>query len=83
VIGDFVGRTLIDSAYPQYDSSAFGENFEQLTVDWGYVNLLLGSAGVKYAPAGRGLLSFSVLFPLNENGLQDKLSWMGGVEVAF
>ena len=54
-----------------------------MTVEWGYVNLFLGSAGVKFTPGGRGLVSFSVLFPLNENGLQDKFSWMGGVELPF
>ena len=83
VIADFVGRTLVDSAFPVYESTEFGSNFQQLSVNWGYVNLLLGSAGVKFAPAGRGLVSFSVLFPLNDNGLQDKLSWMGGLELSF
>ncbi len=83
VIADFVGRTLIDAAYPIYLPTEFRQDFQQLTVEWGYVNLFLGSAGVKFAPGGRGLVSFSVLFPLNDNGLQDKFSWMGGVELPF
>ena len=83
VIADFVGRTLIDAPYPIYLPSEFRQDVQQLTVEWGYVNLFLGSAGVKFAPAGRGLVSFSVLFPLNDNGLQDKFSWMGGVELPF
>jgi hypothetical protein len=83
VIADFVGRTLIDAPYPIYLPSEFRQDVQQLTVEWGYVNLFLGSAGVKFAPAGRGLVSFSVLFPLNDNGRQDKFSWMGGVELPF
>lgn len=84
MIGDLVGRTLLHSVFPAYGSSEFGPNRQHLGLDWQKnVNLLLGSAGVKFAPVGRGLVSFSVLFPLDDNGLQDTLTWMGGVELSF
>ena len=83
VVGDLVGRTLRDTAFLDYQPSQFGGSFQQFTTDYGNLNLLLGSAGVKFNPGGKGLVSFSVLFPLNDNGLQDKLTWMGGVEFSF
>ena len=83
VVGDVVGRTLRDTAFLDYQPSPFGSSFQQFTTDYGNLNLLLGSAGVKFNPGGKGLVSFSVLFPLNDNGLQDKLTWMGGVEFSF
>ena len=89
VVGDIVGRTLRDSDRPNYDlklefvPTRFGSQFQQFESRSGSLNMLLGSAGVKFNPFGRGLIAFNVLFPLNDAGVQDKLTWVGGFEWSF
>src|SRR5262249_37889196 len=84
VVGDLIGRTLRNTVVMEPQATAFGASYQQLGADFDRnLNLLLGSAGVKFNPRGKGLVSFSVLFPLNDNGLTSKLTWTGGVEVSF
>ena len=47
------------------------------------LNLLLGSAGVKFNPVGNLLVSANVLFPLSKNGLTDNLTWTLGFDYSF
>ena len=49
----------------------------------GSLKLLLGSVGVKVNPFSRSLISFNVLFPLNDRGLRDDLTLVGGFEWSF
>lgn len=89
VVGDLIGRTLRDRDVENYDlklevvPSRFGSQFQQFETRPGALNMILGSAGVKLNPFGRALLAFNVLFPLNEAGLQDNLTWVGGFEWSF
>ena len=87
VAGDVVGRRLKDSLVLKLEDSIFGRGVQQFSVNQGDLNVLLGSAGVKYNPnfsvLGNGLIAFNVLFPLNDKGLTDQLTWMGGVEFSF
>jgi hypothetical protein len=83
VVGDVLGRTLRDFVKLDFTSTQFGSNYRQFSISDGNMNLLLGAAGVKFNPAGKGLVTFSVLFPLNNNGLTDKLTWLAGGEVSF
>jgi hypothetical protein len=57
--------------------------YRQLTLSSGTLNLGLGSAGVKYNPFPKVLVSGNVLFPLNKSGLTDNLTLAFGVDFAF
>jgi hypothetical protein len=83
VVGDIVGRTLRDTAKLDFGPTKFGSAFESFAISGGNLNLVLGSAGVKYNPRGNGLVTFNLLFPLNNNGLTDTLSWMVGTEFSY
>ena len=96
-IGDIIGRTLrgAGTVAPETISLQYGANassstnpvtgqpYTQLAWTPGNLNLLLGSAGVKYNPAGNVLLTGNVLFPLNSGGLKSKVSFVLGVDIAF
>lgn len=97
VIGDLVGRTLrgagtvaaqtITLPYgPNAVSSTNpvdGQPYRELAFTPGNLNLLLGSAGLKYNPSGNILLTGNVLFPLSSGGLKSKLAFVIGVDIAF
>jgi hypothetical protein len=97
VIGDIIGRTLrgagtVDSQAIslQYGPNATsttnpisGQPYRELAWTPGNLNLVLGSAGVKYNPAGNVLLSGNVLFPLTSGGLKSKVAFVLGVDIAF
>jgi hypothetical protein len=97
VIGDVIGRTLrgagtVDSQAIslQYGPNATsttnpisGQPYRELAWTPGNLNLVLGSAGVKYNPAGNVLLSGNVLFPLTSGGLKSKVAFVLGVDIAF
>jgi hypothetical protein len=57
--------------------------YRQLALTPGNLNLVLGSAGVKYNPVPKLLLTGNVLFPLTNGGLRDRLTVAFGVDVAF
>jgi hypothetical protein len=87
LVGDIVGRTLRDT--DRFDlrlvdvPTGFGPNFNEWTTEAGSLSLLLGSVGVKFNPASRALISFNMLFPLNDRGLRDDLTLVGGFEWSF
>ncbi|MBS1820225.1 MAG: hypothetical protein JSU08_20020 [Acidobacteria bacterium] len=106
VLGDIVGRSLIDAgnlvdstrtfqyrigagataADPLLTSSTnplTGQPYQQLALTPGTLNLLLGSVGAKYNVTGSLLLSGNLLFPLNRNGLRDRLTYTVGIDYAF
>jgi hypothetical protein len=48
------------------------------------MNLILGSAGFKFNPTGRLLISFNALFPLTkDNGLQDNFTPVFSIDYNF
>jgi hypothetical protein len=57
--------------------------YRQLTLTPGNLNLVLGSAGVKYNPFPKVLVTGNVLFPLTSGGLRDRLTIALGVDFAF
>jgi len=97
VIGDIIGRTLrgagtvapqtISLQYASNASSSTnpitGQPYSELAWTPGNLNLVLGSAGVKYNPAGNVLLTGNVLFPLTSGGLKANISYILGVDIAF
>jgi hypothetical protein len=83
VVGDVVGRNLRDTTTLAFGPTKFGSAFNQFAVNEGNLNVVLGSAGVKFNPRGKSLVSFNLLFPLNHAGLTDNLSWMLGTEFSF
>jgi hypothetical protein len=87
VVGDIVGRTLRDTDRFNLRltdvPTEFGGPYREWTSESGSLNLLLGSVGVKFNPASRALISFNLLFPLNDRGLRDDLTLVGGFEWSF
>jgi hypothetical protein len=57
--------------------------FQEFELSSGNVNLLFGSAGVRFNPFTNLLISGHLLFPLRDAGLVDKLTPVIGVEYAF
>jgi hypothetical protein len=92
---DFIGRTLLDAQKLADQESTFNFRFRppstntmtvtrtQLTTTQGNVNLMLGSAGVKVNPVGNLLLVANVLFKIGDNGLQDKITPVFGLDYTF
>jgi len=58
-------------------------NFDEFEPRAGNLNLLYGTAGVKVNPTGNLLISASVLFPLTDAGLKNRLTTIIGMEYAF
>jgi hypothetical protein len=96
VIGDLVGRTLLDVGRLGLVSKTFqfqppgnpappvaSMNFDEFEPRAGNLNLLYGTAGVKVNPRGNLLISASVLFPLSDAGLKNRLTTIVGMEYAF
>jgi hypothetical protein len=83
VVGDIVGRHFRDTPRLELTPTSFNPGLQQLTLGTSNLNNLLGSAGIKFNPRGPSLITFNVLFPLNDAGLTDKLSWVGGMEFSF
>lgn len=97
ITGDVVGRSLIDAE--RLVQSTFIHNFRLSSDPLGtrrnevrplYVtetrnmNLILGSAGFKFNPFGRLLISANLLFPLTKNnGLQDDLTPVFAIDYNF
>jgi hypothetical protein len=97
LIGDLIGRTLRGAGTIAAETISLpfgtgaasstnplsGQPYRQLAWTPGNLNLVLGSAGVKYNPAGNVLLTGNVLFPLTSGGLKSKVSFVLGVDIAF
>jgi hypothetical protein len=95
IIGDVVGRVLRDAGRLDLASKTFqfilpgppappmSAEFQEFEPRAGNINLLFGTAGVKFNPAGNLLLSASVLFPLNDSGLKSKVAGVFGFDYAF
>jgi hypothetical protein len=60
-----------------------GAPYRQLALQTGNLSLLLGSAGVKFNAARNLLVMANVLFPLNDAGLRDRLTFSFGADYAF
>jgi hypothetical protein len=91
---DIVGRTLRGIGTLDDVSSLFGSRngdhaatsrpFQEFRLSSGAdLNLLLGSAGVKFNPAANLLLSVNGLFPLSSRGLTDRFAWLIGFDYSF
>lgn len=95
LLGDVVGRTLRDTGRLRVEAKRFDfqpldatrppsfVTFDEFAPVPGNLNLLLGTAGAKFNPAGDLLISASVLFPLTDAGLRSRWTTVVGVDVAF
>jgi hypothetical protein len=95
VTGDFVGRSLLDATRVVEGERTFRFNRRPpapvqtitdtvLLTETGTMNLLLGSAGVKFNPGGRLLFSANLLFSLSkDNGLQDTITPVFAIDYNF
>jgi len=91
---DFLGRTLLDADRLVERERVF--QFDQRTdptvrtatrltpvSETGSLNLFLGSAGVKVNPVGRLLIVGNVLIAIGNEGLQDKVTPVIGLDYSF
>jgi hypothetical protein len=96
VIGDLVGRNLRDAGRLEIVRKTFqfqppgtpapplsSMQFDEFEPRAGNLNLLYGTAGVKINPKGNFLISASVLFPLTDSGLKNRLMTIVGMDYAF
>lgn len=94
LIGDLIGRTLIDTGRLRVESKPFQylpqgattpsvASFNEFSAFRGNLNAVLGTIGAKFNPFGDLLVSGSVLFPLNDAGLKSRLITVIGVDYAF
>lgn len=98
VTGDIVGRSLrnaqrlsVRDREFQYRNAPdplppFRRTFvrPEFFAEEGTMNLILGSAGFKFNPVGRLLISANILFPLTKNnGLQDNLTPVFAIDYNF
>ncbi len=71
---------------PGCENSGFActsTSLEEFAPRSGNLTLLLGTAGVKFNPAGNLLISGSVLFPLTTAGLRSRVTTVIGIDYAF
>ena len=80
IIGDVIGRSLLDSATVGYESR---NGLAVFTSSPGTQTLLLGTVGTKIRISGMWLLTASVLFPLNDSGVKPRPTPVIGFERAF
>jgi hypothetical protein len=96
VIGDIVGRNLrnagrLDLIRKTFQFQPQGNpapplasmDFDEFEPRAGNLNLVYGTAGVKVNPRGNLLISASVLFPLTDSGLKNRLTTIIGMDYAF
>ena len=94
LMGDLVGRTLLDTGRLRIESKDFQflrqgattpsfATFDEFSPFRGNLNVLLGTVGAKFNPFGDLLVSGSVLFPLNDAGLKSRLITVIGIDYAF
>jgi hypothetical protein len=91
---DFLGRTILDATRVEIQSETLRnrlrldptirETMVQTPVPTtGNLNLWLGSVGLKVNPVGRLLLVGNVLFALGDDGLQDEVTPVFGIDYTF
>ena len=96
VIADIVGRNLrnvgrLDLVAKTFEFQPQGVptppvasmQFDEFEPRAGNLNLVYGTAGVKVNPRGNFLISASVLFPLTDAGLKNRLTTIIGMDYAF
>jgi hypothetical protein len=95
LIADLVGRNLRNAGRLDLVQKTFrfqppgnpappigSAEFEEFEARSGNLNLLYGTAGVKFSPKGNFLISASVLFPLTDSGLKNRLTTIIGMDYA-
>ena len=93
IVGDFIGRQLRDSGRLVEQPKVFNwttaagvsgsTTFDEFASEPGSLNLVLGSAGVKFNPTRTLLISVNVLFPLTDAGIRSKPVPVIGFEYLF
>jgi len=85
IAGDIIGRVVRNSAGMQFiDTGPGGDNRQILPeVTPGTVHKLLCAVGAKVSVGGAWLLTGTVLFPLNSNGIKPAVTPVIGFERAF
>ena len=84
IAGDIIGRVVRNSAGMEFlDSGPVGDRQIVLEVTPGTVHKLLGAVGAKVSVGGAWLLTGTVLFPLNDNGIKPAVTPVIGFERAF
>ena len=83
VASDIVGRNMRDFIQAVPVSAGGGSLFRTLDIEEDNLNQLLGSVGVKFNPFGQSLIAVNLLFPLDDHGLRDNLTWLIGFEHSF
>lgn len=94
IIGDVIGRTLIDAGRLSIEAKRFEfmtqtatepsvATFDEFAARPGNLNVLLGTVGAKFNPFGDLLVSGSILFPLSDTGLRSRLTTVIGFDYAF
>ena len=85
IAGDIIGRVVRNTAAMDLFDNGPAEPDRQifLEVRPGTVHLLLGAVGAKVSVGGAWLLTGTVLFPLNDNGIKPGVSPVIGFERAF
>ena len=84
IAGDIIGRVVKNSAGLEFfDSGPDGDRVIRLEIIPGAVHKLLGAVGAKVSVGGAWLLTGTVLFPLNDNGIKPSVTPVIGFERAF
>jgi hypothetical protein len=84
IAGDVIGRVVRNSAGMEFlDSGPNGNRQILLKMTPGTVHTLLGAVGAKVSVGGAWLLTGTVLFPLNDNGIKPAVTPVIGFERAF
>jgi hypothetical protein len=85
IAGDIIGRVVRNTAAMElFDNGPAAPDRQIfLEVRPGTVHLLLGAVGAKVSVGGTWLLTGTVLFPLNDNGIRPGVSPVIGFERAF
>lgn len=95
IVGDLLGRTLRDAGRLSMVEKSFEfvtqgtvspvqtARFNELALQSGNLNLLVGTIGMKANVANALLLSVHVLGPFTDAGLKDSLSWMFALDYSF
>ena len=85
IAGDVIGRVVKDTAAMTFfDSGASDpDRVIFLEVTPGTVHLLLGAVGAKVSVGGSWLVTGTILFPLNDNGIKPAVTPVIGLERVF